>query len=305
MTSPDLNLLGALDVLLAEKSVTGAARRLGLSPSAMSRTLTRLREATGDPLLVPAGRAMVPTPHAAAIRDEVAAAVRAARAVLRPAPDVDIAGLRQQFTLRANDGFVDGFAAALVARVAASAPGVRLRFAPKPDKDIRPLRDGSVDLEIGVLGDRQAELRIQSLFRDDFVGVVREGHPLLAAEITPERFASFGHVVASRRGHSRGFVDEALAAVGLTRDISVILPSFPTVLSVCATSDLVGLVPRSYYDAGRATGRRSLQSFDLPFALPGITVSQIWHPRMDADNGHRWLRGLVAEVCRRPGRAAV
>ena len=305
MTSPDLNLLTALDILLSENSVTAAARRLGLSPSAMSRTLTRLREAMGDPLLVPAGRVMVPTPHAAAIRDEVAVAVRAARAVLRPAPDIDIAELRQQFTLRANDGFVDGFAAALVARIAASAPGVRLRFAPKPDKDIGPLRDGSVDLEIGVIGGREAELRTQTLFRDDFVGVVRDGHPLLATQVTPQRFASFGHVVASRRGRSRGLVDDALAALGLARDISVILSSFPTVLSVCASSDLVGLVPRSYFEAGRTTGRRSLQCFDLPFALPGITVSQIWHPRMDADPGHRWLRGLVAEVCRRPRKTSL
>lgn len=154
MTDPDFNLLIALDALLTAGSVAGAARRLGLSPSAMSRTLSRLRAATGDPLLVRAGRHMVLTPYAETLRERARHATFEARAVLRPAQGaLDPAALDRTFTLRANDGFVEAFGPALIAAAAEQAPRVRLRFAPKPEKSDRPLREGLVDLEIGVLGD--------------------------------------------------------------------------------------------------------------------------------------------------------
>lgn len=161
MADPDFNLLVALDVLLAEGSVTGAARVLGLSDSAMSRTLSRLRAATGDPLLVRAGRVLVATPHAALLRDRIAGLATEVRTVLRPAaPGLDLSTLERVFTIRANEGFVDAFAARLAGAVNGEAPGVRLRFAPKPDKDVRALRDGLVDLEIGVLGRSGPEVKV-------------------------------------------------------------------------------------------------------------------------------------------------
>ena len=303
MPGEDLNLLIALDALLAENSVAGAARRLGLSASAMSRTLVRLRSATGDPLLVRAGRALVPTPSAADLRERVEAVTRDAREVLRPAPAPDMVDLTRTFTLRANEGFVDSFAARLIAAAAAAAPGVRLRFAPKPDKDVRALREGQVDLEIGVVGDSGPEVRIQALFRDGFVGAVRRDHPLGAIEpVTPEAYAACGHVVASRRGRAEGPVDAALAALGLGRRVVAVVPGFPAALAVAEASNLVALVTRSFIDAEierRAVGGRStLRGFALPIDTPAITVSQMWHPRMDADPTHRWLRTLVLAACR-------
>ena len=179
MTEPDLNLLFALDVLLAERSVAQAARRLGLSASAMSRTLSRLRETTGDPLLVRAGRHMVLTPYAEGIRERTQKAVFEARTVLRPAQtELNISTHEQLFTLRANDGFVEVFGPALIAEAAVIAPGITLRFVAKPEKTPYPLREGLVDLEIGVLSEMGPEIRVQALFRDRFVGVVRKGHPL-------------------------------------------------------------------------------------------------------------------------------
>src|SRR5687768_7433406 len=145
MPGPDLNLLVALDVLLAEGNVTRAARRLRLSPSAMSRTLARLRAATGDPLLVRAGRGLVATPRAAELREKVRQLVEDSESVLRPAAKPDLGTLVRTFTLRTSDGFVENFGPDLVARVAAEAPGVRLRFVQKVDKDSAPLRDGIVD----------------------------------------------------------------------------------------------------------------------------------------------------------------
>src|SRR5450756_722147 len=196
----DLNLLIALDALLAEGSVTGAAHRLGLSAAAMSRTLARLRSATGDPLLVRAGRGLVPTPRAAELREQVHELTRDVRTVLSPQTDLlDVASLERTFTIRANEGFIELFSAPLVAAVTEAAPRVRLRFAPRPVKDALPLREGRIDLEIGVLGAFAPEVRTQSIFRDKFVGAVRVGHPLLTGPVTPERYAACKHVVASRK----------------------------------------------------------------------------------------------------------
>jgi len=305
MSDPDLNLLIALDALIAEASVAGAARRLALSASAMSRTLTRLRTLTGDPLLVRAGRRMVLTPCAEALRERATNVVHEARSVLRPislAPDM--ASLRRTFTIRANDGFVEAFGAALIEAITATAPAVTLCFASKTEKTPLPLRDGSADLEIGVVSAMGPEVRVQALFRDRFVGVVRRGHPLQKlATISAARYAACGHVVTSRRGRSNGPVDTALAAIGLTRRIVAIVPSFPAALAVVRSSDLVALVPASYlrplHGKTPSAQHDATYAFELPVTTEPITVSQMWHPRLERDPAHRWLREQVRQACER------
>jgi DNA-binding transcriptional LysR family regulator len=294
MTSPDFNLLITLDVLLAEGSVAGAARKLRLSPSAMSRALTRLREATGDPLLVRAGRGLVATPRALELRDRVSRLVQDAEAVLRPAEKLDLGKLSRTFTLRTSDGFVENFGAALITRIYEQAPGVRLRFVQKLNKDSSALRDGSVDLETGVIGEATGpEVRTRLLFRDRFVGVVRMGHALCQGEITASRYVSARHVLVSRRGLDKGPIDEALQALGMERDIATIVNGFSAALALARASNLVATVPE------RHTGnlREGMHCFALPVATPSIAVSMLWHPRMDADAAHRWLRDRVREIC--------
>jgi DNA-binding transcriptional LysR family regulator len=294
MARPDLNLLVALDVLLAEGSVARAARRLRLSPSAMSRALARLREATGDPLLVRAGRGLVPSPRALELRERVGQLVHDAEAALRPADTLKLVQLDRTFTLRTSEGFVENFGARLLARISAEAPGVRLRFLPKLDKDSAPLRDGTVDLETGVVGKTTGpEVRAQTLFRDRFIGVVRTGHPLSEGEITPARYAAARHVHVSRRGSDRGPVDDALVPFGLEREIATTVGGFSAALALARASDLVASVPE------RHTGdlRDGMHSFALPLPIPQITVSVLWHPRMDGDPAHRWLRGCVRDAC--------
>jgi DNA-binding transcriptional LysR family regulator len=302
MSTPDLNLLVTLDVLLAEGSVARAARRLRLSPSAMSRALARLRKTTGDPLLVRAGRGLVPTPRAVELRARVGQLVQDGQEVLRPAEKIDLKALVRTFTLRTSEGFVENFGPELIARVGAEAPGVRLRFVPKPDKDSTPLRDGIVDLETGVLGKATApELRAQALFRDRFIGVVRTGHPLSKGRITSARYAAGRHVCVSQRGLDRGPIDEALDSTGLEREIVTIVGGFSTALALARASDLIATVPERH----TAMLRAGMHSFPLPFATPAITVSLLWHPRLDADPAHRWLRGCVRDACteRRAGSA--
>jgi DNA-binding transcriptional LysR family regulator len=294
MSIPDLNLLITLDVLLAEGSVARAAERLRLSPSAMSRALARLRETTGDPLLVRAGRGLVPTPRALELRERVSQLVQGGKAVLHPAEKLDLRHLVRTFTLRTSDGFVENFGPKLIARVGAEAPGVRLRFVPKPNKDSAPLRDGTVDLETGVVGATTGpEVRAQALFRDRFIGVVRMGHALSRGKITPSRYASARHIFVSRRGLDKGPIDEALKPLGLERQIVTIVGGFSTALALARASDLIATVPE------RHTGnlRAGMHSFPLPVSIPGITVSLLWHPRLDADPAHRWLRGCVRDAC--------
>jgi DNA-binding transcriptional LysR family regulator len=302
MENVDLNLLLALDVLLDEGSVTTAARRLGLSTSAMSRTLARLRAVTGDPLLVRAGRGLVPTPHAMSLRDRVHALTREVQATLRPRTDpLDLAVLERTFTLRANEDFIQFLSVPLCAAVAEAAPRVRLRFALKPNKDPAPLREGLIDLEIGVIESAAPEMRTRLLFRDHFVGVARTGHPLLAGRgVTARRYAASRHVVVSRKAQVTGPVDEALQALGLRRTISVVVPAHADAMRLARQSDLVALVPSFCLGHGLADSpamAAGLRSFELPVRTPDISISALWHPRMDADPAHGWLRQMVVALC--------
>jgi len=301
MQDVDLNLLTALDVLLAECSVTRAAHRLGLSPSAMSRTLSRLRIATGDQLLVLAGRTLVPTPYAVQLSGQVHELARNAKAVLQPANGtLDVATLERTFTIRANDGFVELVGASLMAAITQTAPHVRIRFVSKPDKDARPLREGMIDLEVGVLGTAAPELRTRLLFRDRFVGICRAGHPLLT-RVTAKRYASYQHVVVSRKPQFSGPVDDALGQLGLRRTIAMVVLTYANAMQIARHSDLLGLVPHSCLGSallGGHAGGAGVQLFELPVRTPEIKVSAIWHPRLHADPAHRWLRDTIFAICK-------
>src|SRR5262245_42632733 len=295
MPMPDLNLLVTLDVLLAEGSVARAAKRLRLSPSAMSRALARLRETTGDPLLVRAGRGLVPTPRALELRERVSTLVQDGQAVLRPVDQLNLKQLVRTFTLRTSEGFVETFGPGLIARINEDAPGVRLRFVQKPDKESTPLREGTVDLETGVVGKTTGpEVRAQALFRDRFIGVVRKRHPLSQGRITPSRYAAGGHILVSRRGLDKGPIDDILEPLGLQRQIVTIVGGFATALALARSTDLIATVP----DRHTSALRTGMHSFPLPVSMPEITVSLLWHPRLDADPAHRWLRACVRDACK-------
>jgi DNA-binding transcriptional LysR family regulator len=189
---------------------------------------------------------------------------------------------------------VRGTSPDLIARIGAEAPHLRLRFLQKTNKDSAPLRDGTVDLETGVVGETTGpEVRAQALFRDRFIGVVRRGHALSRGKITPARYAAGRHVCVSRRGLDKGPIDEALEPLGLEREIVTFVGGFAAALALARATDLIASVPE------RHTGnlRAGMHSFRLPVAMPEITVSLLWHPRLDADPAHRWLRGCVRNAC--------
>lgn len=267
----------------------------------MSRALARLREAIGDPLLVRAGRGLVASPQALELRECIGQLVHDAEAALQPAGKLDLGQLDRTFTPRASEGFVENFGTRLLSRIATEASGVRLHFLHKLDKDSGPLRDGSVDLETGVVDKAIGpEVRAQALFRDRYVGVVRAGHPLSQREMTPARFAAARHVHVSRRDNDKGPIDDALVGMGLQRQIATIVGGFSATLALVRASDLVACVHE------RQTGvlYEGMHSFTLPLPIAPFTVSLLWHPRLDGDPAHRWLRGCVRGACAEPLAAA-
>ncbi|AYV26261.1 Nodulation protein D 2 [Streptomyces sp. ADI95-16] len=289
----DLNLLVALDVLLEESSVSRAAARLHLSEPAMSRTLGRIRKALGDPVLVRAGRTMVPTPHALAVQCEVKAVVERARALFLTGGQVDLATLTRTFTVLANEAFTAVSGATLFTRIAREAPGVRLRFLSESHVDVPALREGMADLELGVVDTRSPEVRVEHLSDELMVGVVRPGHPLLGGRLTARRFAAADHLIASRRGRLEGPVDTALAELGLTRRVVGSVGTFPASLFVLRESDLVGLLTTQAAPLAAGLG---LETFRIPLDLPALPFGMAWHPRHDADPAHAWLRGCAREL---------
>ena len=291
---PDFNLLITLDVLLSEGSVAGAARRLRLSPSAMSRALARLREVTGDPLLVRAGRRLVPTPRAIELRTQVGSIVDGAKAILRPAEKLDLSKLERRFVLRTSEGFVETFGPRLLAQIEAEAPGVTLQFVAKPDKESAPLREGEVDIETGVVDATTApEMRAMPLFEDRWIGVARDEHPVLDSRVTLKRYGAAGHVQILRRGLHSSEVDDAAAAAGATRRIGVIVNGFASAISLARDTDLIATVPQRHTEGLR----RGVSTFALPFEIPAFTISMLWHPRMDGDLAHRWVRSCLRAAC--------
>jgi len=292
---PDLNLLVTLDVLLSEGSVAGAARRLQLSPSAIepgARAFAVRLPATR--YWVRAGRGLVATPRAIELRAQVGALVDGANAVLRPTEKLDLGKLKRRFTLRTSEGFAETFGPRLLALVAENAPGVTLHFLTKPDKRSAPLREGDVEIETGVIDAQTApELRNLPLFEDRWVGVTREDHPLAWGNVTASHFAASGHILVLRDGLHIAEVDEAIRVAGIERRVSVVVNGFSTALALARETQLVATVPERHTEGLR----KGMFSFTLPVDVAPFTVSMLWHPRMDGDLAHRWLRGSLRSVC--------
>ncbi|WDD92977.1 LysR family transcriptional regulator [Burkholderia sp. FERM BP-3421] len=298
MQIPDLNLLVALDALLQEGSVVGAAQRMGLSGPAMSRALARIRAATGDPILVKAGRRMVPTPRALALRDEVRGALDAARRVLRPERELDLATLDRRFNLHANDTFTSSFGGALLDRVRRDAPRAVLRMLPESATEDDVLRDGDTDLYISAMRPLGGDFHVQPLFSTRFVGLARDDHPIFDDPITPARFASFDQISVSRRGRVSGPIDRALGELGLQRTVALVAPTFYSAVFALGNSGLVLPLPAHVARSVSDMGLR-VRAFDLPLTLDEIVIVQAWHPRFQNDPAHQWLRRVIRDACGR------
>lgn len=294
MKSLDLNLLSALSALLTEGSVTGAARVMNLSTPAMSHALARIRQVVGDPILVRAGRTLVPTPRALEMREPARRLVAEARELLLPGEGVQFAGVEREFVVRAPDGIPIIYGSTLLEALHETMPLVSLRFVPESGSDSLALREGRIDVDIGALHDKMPEIRAEPLFEHRYVGVVRIGHPLRRGRMSIERFAGQKHVALMQRGQSRESVDVAFAATGHVRKISLTVPGAYGALMAAARSDLVATVPARTAQSVAST--LGLSVFALPFDVPVDSVVLAWHPRSHYDAAHEVLRRCVKRV---------
>jgi DNA-binding transcriptional LysR family regulator len=226
------------------------------------------------------------------LQSRVRALIEDVRAVLRSGDGADPATLVRSFTIRASDYVAGVFGVPLQGIAAREAPQITLRFADQGKEDVSALREGRIDLDIGVLGDIGPEIRVRTLLRDRFVAVVRTGHPLLKGRMTPRRFAAAVHVSASRRGLNHGPIDDALATQGLSREVRFVVPGFHAAMLTAAASDIVAAVPLAVAATALRLGLK-IRYLDLPIPTPEIAIAQAWHPRFDKDAGHRWLRDAV------------
>jgi DNA-binding transcriptional LysR family regulator len=290
----DLNLLRALEALTHEGSVTAAAARAGMTVPAMSRALARLREAVDDELFVRAGRGLVPTPRALELKSRTQHAYEAAVACLRPATHQPLARISRTLVVRCSDGAAAIFVGPLSARAAVEAPGIVLRFVPEGDEGDAALRDGRVDVDLGVQRLEAPELKVKRFFEDRFVAVVRRGHPLTKGRVTASRLVAFPHVVVSRTGRTESPLDAWLLEHGLRRPIAAIVGSFLAASIAVVDSPLVATMPKSLASALLVHIKGAVVA--LPAPLPAVPIGVAWHPRFDNDVAHAWLRRALAEV---------
>jgi DNA-binding transcriptional LysR family regulator len=299
----DLNLLKVFDAVMAERSLTKAAKHLSLTQPAVSNALRRLREALGDELLLREGRSLQPSARALELWPQVRAALHVLQTAL--APNVfDPATADNAFVLAMADATAAELMPGLVAVLDQEAPGVSLRVLPLTTRDPRKLLDdGKADLAIGhfpaALADLTARAQVgetaaflhQRLFQGDYVCVMRQGHPLANVPLTLDGYCSARHMLVSFSGRAFGFVDEALAGFGRTRRVVLTVNQFFTAGKVVANSDLLTVLPRHFINV---TGfADQLVQRELPFEVTKVHVDALWHHRQDSSNAHAWLRAKV------------
>lgn len=294
VSAVDLNLLVVLDAILQTGSVGRAAEQVGLTKPAMSHALARLREQLGDPVLVRAGQEWHLSERALAMRAEARDVAEKAKSLLSREALFDPASSRREFRIHATDHMLALLGTGIGGALAREAPSCSLRFLPIQGDDAAPLRGGQIDLALGVFPDLPPEFRTQALFQERFACVVRKGHPRVKGKMNLKCFLSMKHVLVAPRGRSGSTVDTALAERGLSREVMRFVPYFVVALDMVSRTDCVLTVSERLATAYAA--RFGLQVLKPPLALPVYTICQVWHPRVDADPSHRWLRRLVVQA---------
>jgi DNA-binding transcriptional LysR family regulator len=293
MKTFDLSLLPSLEALLQTCSVSEAAKRMHLSTPAMSHILARIREDIGDPLLVRAGRRLVPTPRALELIEPVSGLLKQAHGLLNTKVP-NLTELERTFLVRAPEGVSVVFGAALSMALQKNMPFSRVQFVADSHGDISALREGSIDLDIGTMRQKNPEIETVCLTEQTLVGAVKTGHRLLKGKITAKRFAAERHVGVTLRKNESSPVDEALQYAGLERFVAMTVHSSYGALIVAARSELVASVP----DAMAQTMKKvlPLQLFELPISIPKTPMILAWHPRFNADAAHTELRRCMRQV---------
>ena len=295
----DLNLLKAFDALIAERAVTRAASRIGLSQPAMSHALARLRGLFADELFVRTQSGMEPTARAREIAPLVSAAIEHIEAALNLGVGFDPAKSVGTFTA----GMAEYAEVALVGKLAASfveqAPRATLRLLPLTGVDAaEQLERGAIDVAVAHLRAMPNAIELTTLLRDPFVAVLRQGHPLAGGPLSLEAYAAQQHVLVSPRGDTSGAIDRILVDFGLRRRIALLVATYLALPAALAGSDLIAAVPSRA--ARQIAGIAEIAILPLPIDL-AVTVSMAWHRRAASEPAQAWLRSLLTDAVGEPG----
>jgi DNA-binding transcriptional LysR family regulator len=292
----DLNLLVSLDAILTTRSVTAAATKVRLSKPAMSHALARIRTLLGDEILVRSGKQWILTERARSLAAPLAALLANASELVFPEGPFDPATLARDFRIHTTDHVISILGVAIGREVNLQAPRVGLRFLPVLPDDVPALRD-DVDLGIGVFPDLPPEFRKQKLFDDQFCCIARHDHPEVRGRITLAQYTAMHHVLVAPRGRAGSTADHALAGLGERRRVTRSVPYFLVALQCVAESDCIATISQRL--ARAHADRFGLQILKPPLELPAYAIDQIWHPRVESDPAHVWLRRLIAKLANR------
>lgn len=285
-----------LDALLQEGSVTGAARRVGLSTPAMSHALARIRDRLGDPILVRSGRGMLLTPRAEALKPRVRSVVAEARQTLEPERPFVARELARTFVVHVTDYVLTVLGMAVDRILREEAPRVCIRFVPNTADDPALLRDGGSDLAVGIYGDLPQEMRSRQLLTDRFVCAIRADHPRVGKRLSLEQLVELAHIQVAPRGKPGGYLDDVLREQGRKRTVARAVPYFGAALQLAAQTDYVLVVSERI--ARQLAPSLGLRIVEVPLELRPYALSLVWHPRFDGDAGHRFLREVLARAAK-------
>ena len=298
MSALNMNLLPVLDALLAEKNVTRAGARLGLSQPAVSNALAQLRSFFDDPLLVRGARGMVPTERALGLAAPLRAALAQLEHGLGRGAVFDPRTADRRFTIITNDFVAFAVLPQLVARLEREAPGVRLQVRAWQEHYVpADLERGEADLMLGLYLELPAGHRQTPLFEDHFVCVVRRGHPRVGGKLSLATYVKLPHVLVSHQPDGRGVVDDVLARKGLSRTVVLRVSHFLLVPAIIAATDYVAALSEGVARPFAKTW--PLQLLPPPLKLPFGTVRLIWHESTHSSPAQAWLRDLIVDVASR------
>ena len=284
----DIELLYVFDEIYKTRNVTRAADNLGLPQSTVSIALGKLRVHFGDRLFSRTAKGMEPTPHAQDVIADVRRAIEALGHALTHRDGFDPATEKREFRVCMTDISEIVLLPRLLNHLTTAAPGIRFDISKISPSTPRDLEDGAVDLAVGFMPHLEAGFYQQTLFQQNFVCLVAQGHPRIKGILTKEGFSAEGHLSVKTSGTGHYIVDKIIDQQGAPRRIVLQLPSFLGLGRIVAETTFIATVPDKYASALR-TGE-SLQSLPCPFSMPSFAVKQHWHERYHADAGNRWMR---------------
>ena len=286
----DINLLVAFDALYDLKHVSRAAERLSLTQPTVSGMLNRLRDIFNDPLFVRTQYGVLPTPKADSLSEDVKTALAHIENLLKPG-DFDPQASELSVSISANDYMKQALLVPFISALQKKAPNMSVAVLPASPKGMsRELALSSVDVAITIPEFTDENLRSTLLYTERYVCIARKNHPLSGSKLSLKQFCSFGHCIVSPTGGSfSGPTDKALEKLGYSRRVAVSTPSFHVLLDVVRNSDFLALIPELLVK----DKLEELKLFQNPVVIPDFDVIACWHPRLDADHAHRWIRKLL------------